>query len=304
MKPVESISIVASMYNASQEALEAVDRLFLPSLLGNGGAHVQLLLLDDASPLREETRCMTARWRQRLAPCFGDVVMLENDENLGFAESYNRLMRRAEGTLILMTNDDVFLPVGAVARLTAPLLEDVAIGTVAPVTDYAFSFQRTRRFPQLIDYSPSELARIGDFDRRLQERLGGRLIPVPFYDVVGFCQSFRKTDLERLDYFDPAFRYGNYEDRDLNKRLEDSGMSLVVRADTFVKHGGPRGGSLSVLQHAQFRDRYAVRNYQTFADKHGAVLAEFMQHRCMAQYQDGIDTIDDLVHGTADAVAH
>ncbi len=292
---MESVSLVASMYNASPEALAVVENLFFPSLLRNGGRHVQLLLLDDGSPLRMETRRMTHGWQERLQDAFGEFRYLENDDNQGFAASYNRLMQYADGRVVVMTNDDVYFPADALARLAEPLTTDPAIGTVAPLTDYAFSFQNTRLFAQLADYSAAELDRIERFDRLLQQRLGGMLIAVPFYDVIGFCQSFRKADLERLGYFDPAFGYGTYEDRDLNKRLADTGAGIVVRADTFVKHGGPKGGSMSLRRHELVQKQYVARNRSLFAEKHGHELAEIMHRRNNAQYWEGRHTVDDLL---------
>jgi len=292
---MESVSLVTSMYNAGPEALAVVENLFFPSLFRNGGPHVQLLLLDDGSPLRAETRQMIQRWQERLQNAFGEFRYLENDNNLGFSASYNRLMQSADGRVIVMANDDIYFPAGAIPRLVSPLMADLAIGTVAPLTDYAFSFQNTRLFRQLADYSEAELGRIEQFDKLLQERVGGTLIAVPFYDVIGFCQAFRKADLERLGYFDPAFEYGTYEDRDLNKRLADTGAGIVVRADTFVKHGGPKGGSLSIRRHDQVQTHHVTRNRSLFSEKHGSDLAEAMEHRNRSQYWEGRHTIDDLL---------
>ena len=92
-----SSSIIISMYNARASTLEVVDKLLMPSLINNLDSSKQLILLDDVSPLRKETRELVEKYKLDLEKRLGDFKYVENEHNLGFAGSYNRGMKMAEG---------------------------------------------------------------------------------------------------------------------------------------------------------------------------------------------------------------
>ncbi len=239
-------TIVASMYNARPDVLEVIERLFFPSLIRNASPQLQFILLDDASPLREETERLVARFASDLRRAFGDFQFLRNPRNLGFAGSYNRGMRRAEGEHVILINDDVYLPQGSLESLLDILHSEVGVGLVGPVTNWVCGYQNTRLFPRLKDFSPSELERIEAFARELRRRVGRRVIPVT--RLIGFCLAISGDLIREIGYLDESFTHGLYEDDDYCLRARKVGYRVLVDVATFVEHGGPRGGGMSFRQ--------------------------------------------------------
>lgn len=296
MNQKHSVSIVTSMYNATPATLDVIKHLFLPSVLNNVNSDYQLILIDDVSPLRKQTRLVIEQFKEELRSSLGDFQYIESTENVGFSGSYNKGMKLAEGDIILMTNDDVYFPQGSIQRLAEPLKDYSFFGTVAPITDFAYSYQNTKFFPQIQNYSAEELQRIEEFDATLRAQFSGQTTTVPFYDIIGFCQSFKKSDLEKLDYFDTTYKFGNFEDKDLNKRVEDAGGEIIILVDTFVKHGGPNGGSVSVKQNKLVEKTYLKANRKIFEQKFGSDLTAKMIERNADQFVNGHNTIDSHIY--------
>jgi len=237
-------SIVISMYNVRPEAIEVIDKLLMPSLLNNIDSGKQLILLDDASPLCKETSALVDKYRPDLERKLGDFKYLENDQNLGFSGSYNKGMKSSDGKAVMISNDDVYFPLQSIDSLFNVLNSHPDAGAVGPVTNYAYNFQNTRLFGRIRDYSAGELQRIEDFASELRKIMQDKTYES--FGLIGFCLAFRKDVLEDVGYFDERYKHGLYEDSDLNRKIINSGRKIILDASTFVEHGGPDGGSMSI----------------------------------------------------------
>jgi|GEM_PF-1020960 GT2 family glycosyltransferase len=260
-------TVITSMYNAGPAVLDVIDRLFFPSLLRNGSAEKQLILLDDASPLKRQTLALVQKYESEFRRTFGDYQFLENPRNLGFGGSYNRGMRRAEGQALIILNDDLYLPKGSLDRLLDVLGEAADIGLVGPITNWVTAYQNTRLFPRIKDFSIEEQERIERFAARLRRCVGRRAIPVE--RLIGFCWAISSDLVRTIGYLDESFGHGLFEDDDYCLRARRAGFRLLLDLSTFVHHGGPSGGGLSMRQNFPRTLKYAVRNGVRFARKHG-----------------------------------
>lgn len=268
-------SLVVSMFNSKPETIEAVEKLFLPSLLRNASNKIQLVIVDDGSPLYRETNRVIAAFQRDLMAKMGDVVYFRNQENLGFARSYNRGIEQAEGEIVVIANDDIYLPEGSVAAMTNILrLEDNA-AAVGPVINSAWSFQNTTLFKGKInDYSPSELERIEAFASWLRKIMTGKAHEMTGKnrDLMGSCLALKKEALKDVGYFDERYKYGMFEDIDLCRRLRSAGYRLILDKATFVEHGGPKGASVSLKQNRKKHIKAMITNALQYADKWDAHL--------------------------------
>lgn len=240
-------SIVISMYNTRPETVEVIDKLLMPSLLNNSDSSKQLILLDDASPLRTETQIMLDKNKPDLASNFGDFKYIKNSKNLGFAKSYNKGIKISEGESIIIGNDDIYFPINSIDSLLNKLNNYPNAGLVGPVTNYAYSFQNTNLFEKLKDYSAEELQRIENFSAWLKNVMEKK--DYESKRLIGFCLAAKKDLLKELDYFDERYKYGTCEDSDLNMKVLITGKKIILDASTFVEHGGSSGGSISIKQH-------------------------------------------------------
>ncbi|MCS6817696.1 MAG: glycosyltransferase family 2 protein [Blastocatellia bacterium] len=260
-------TLITSMYNAGPAVLEVIDRLFFPSLLRNGSTDKQLILLDDASPLSRQTLALVQKYEPEFRRAFGDYQFLQNPRNLGFGGSYNRGMRRADGQVLVILNDDLYLPEGSLDRLLEVLSEGPGVGLVGPVTNWVTAYQNTHLFPRIKDLSLEEQERIERFALRLRQRVGKRAIPVD--RLIGFCLAISGDLVRTIGYLDESFAHGLFEDDDYCLRARRAGFRLLLDLSTFVYHGGPSGGGLSMRQNFPRTVKYAFRNGLRFARKHG-----------------------------------
>jgi len=261
-----TVSLVTSMYNAGNAVLEVIDSLFFPSVLRNGSAEKQLILLDDASPFWKDTLRLVEKYGPGFRRVFGDYQFLRNPRNLGFGGSYNRGMAQAEGACVVLLNDDVYLPLGSIDRLVNALTEEPGAGIVGPVTNWVTAYQNTRLFPRIRNCSPQELERIERFAAELRRRVGRRTIPVD--RLIGFCLAISRDVIRAVGYLDESFAHGLYEDDDYCLRARRAGFQLLLDLSTFVHHGGPSGGGLSLRQNPWRTVRAAFRNGRRLARKH------------------------------------
>lgn len=264
------ISIVASMYNKKADTLEVIEKLFLPSLAKNASKDMEFILIDDCSPLSKETDLLVKKYAPVLNRKLAGFKYIKNKKNLGFAGSYNRGMKLAKGELIVMTNDDVYFTKDSIKNLCRTASSDDKIGAVGPVTNYATSYQNTLLFKRLKSYSPGEIKRMGQFAVRLNKAMAGKIYQAD--TLIGFCEVYKKSILKKIGYLDTRYKYGSFEEMDLNQRIKDSGYSLVIDAAVFVEHGGIKGGSGSLFQHKFRAIKSFVVNDIKFGIKHNCLL--------------------------------
>lgn len=257
------ISIIASMYNKNSKTLDIIEKLFIPSIINNSSKKMELILIDDKSPLSKETDDLIGKFSTRLKRKLGNFIYIKNKENLGFAGSYNEGFKLARGKLIVMTNDDVYFSKDSIKNLCKTLDSDKSIGAVGPVTNFAASFQNTRLFNRLKSYSTEEVNRIEKFATSLQNTMQRkRYTPET---LIGFCVVYRKSLLKSIGYLDLRYEHGNFEEQDLHERIKKKGYGLVLDASVFVEHGGVAGGSASFNQRKFKTIKFFIKNAIKFA---------------------------------------
>lgn len=244
------ITIIASMYNGDNKILEIIDKLFFPGLLNNASKDKELIILDDCSPLKNETRKIINKYKKELIKKFGRFNFIENQENLGFARSYNKGMKMAKGEKLIISNDDVYYPKNSINALCHTLGLNLKIGAVLPVTNNAYGFHNSRLYNKLKNYSPEEINKIEQFalwQRRVMNGIKYKAILTD--NLTGFCIAINKSFLEDIDYFDERYEYGMSEDIDLFHKIISKNKDLIIDTATFVEHGGLKRSSGSILQH-------------------------------------------------------
>jgi GT2 family glycosyltransferase len=214
-----------------------LDKLFLSGLRLNAGRRIELVLIDDASPLEAETAALAKE-----AGEWADVIYRRNTLNLGYLRSANKGLALASGTRFLLCNSDTRLAPGALLRLEAAMDSDPRLGLAGPMSNGAFNspLQLASNLPSpLSSFSPIELARFDDFGRALAAR---RLEPIAAGWLMGFCTLIRREVFLELGPLDEGFGFGYLEEVDYAIRARRAGWKLAVVPDAFVFHGGLRRG--------------------------------------------------------------
>jgi hypothetical protein len=182
--------------------------------------------------------------------------------NLGFAAAMNRGIERAralQAEFVLVLNNDLRLPPGALQPLVQTLANDARVAAVAP----------TVLFPDGRVWA--EGGRLGFFPNTLRLCRHGRL-PTPTAHgpearafVPGACVLFRCSDLDAVGGFDERY-FMYWEDVDLCRRLARRGRVVLWLPWVRVTHaaGSSSGGSRSPL-----RKYLMAKNGVRFLRAHG-----------------------------------
>ena len=160
-----------------------------------------------------------------------NLVLLNNETNIGFIKSINRALSFCENEDVLLLNSDTRVFAGALDCLYRVAHASDDIGTVTAMSNNATLFSYPHyglRQEQLDDISWQELA---------EEALslnGEMAVDVP--SGHGFCLLIKRSVLNRLVNLDERFGRGYGEENDFCARAADLGFRNVAAAGVIVEH--------------------------------------------------------------------
>ncbi|MBV9076345.1 MAG: glycosyltransferase family 2 protein [Methylobacteriaceae bacterium] len=208
----------------------AATRRCLQTLLADTPRHVDrtIVLVDDASP----DPALTALLDSHAAA--GEVRLVRNPANLGFAASVNRGLAEAPGDVLIL-NADTVLPLRCLDRLARAARSAPDIGTVTPLSNNGEATSLPRPFVEnpLPDWD--ELVAI---DHAAAEANRGLTVELP--NGTGFCLYVTAACLDAVGPLAVAFGRGYLEDVDFCLRAAQAGFRNVCAADVYVGHAGSR----------------------------------------------------------------
>ena len=248
------ITLVIPVYNAFDLLPEVLDRV-----LTNTDLPWQLILVEDCSS-DAQVRPWLRRWRSGLTAEMRErIILLENEQNLGFIRSVNRAFAAAisMGHHVVLLNSDAFVPEGWASRLIRPFLELANIATVTPLSNDAEIFN----VPVIVERAPLEPGQADAIDRvaRLFDP-GIALADAP--TGVGFCMAMHIDHLRALPEFDTGFGRGYGEEVDWCQRARRAGGRHLGLAGLFVEHrGGTSFGSEEKLKLVRKNNETISRRY-------------------------------------------
>lgn len=219
--PVSSVvDIIIPVYNGFDllhPLFESVKRTDAP---------YRLIIVNDAST--------DQRVSDYLKSVTDNVVLIENERNLGFVRSVNRGLSVSTGDVVIV-NTDTELPANWLERLIRPLRLDETIASATPMTNSG-----------TICSFPNFLENNGLFDDLSLETIDeqfGKMIPL-YTEVptgVGFCMAMSRKALAEIGILDEeTFGKGYGEENDWCQRAIKAGFKNVLVENLFVyhKHGG------------------------------------------------------------------
>ena len=241
------LSVVVVTYNQLP-----ITRLMLATLLGDpASARTQVVIADNGSTDG------TAALVRRIAARDARVTLAGSPTNDGFAAGVNRGVAAAVAPVVVIANNDLVLPPGALPRLAAHLA-DPGVGAAGPATNRSG-----------IGTDLGESYRTwGDFVQAAQQRALEHAAETTEVDVLAFfCVALRREVLDRIGPLDERFGAGMFEDDDYAQRLRAAGLRLVVAEDLLVHHHGEAtiGALVPTGEHA----RLFANNRAAFEDKWG-----------------------------------
>jgi len=219
------VDVVIPVYRDRRATLRC-----LSSVVGHPqAAAFRVLLIDDASPdpaLDGDIRSLAER---RL-----DVVLLRNEENIGFVATANRGFREAHGHDVVLLNSDTEVAGDWLDRLVACAYSEPSIGTVTPMSNNA----EICSFPRFCENNPvPEGWSVAELHDAFSTVNRGRTVDLP--TAVGFCMFVKGSCLRDVGLFDEErFGRGYGEENDFSMRAAHRGWRNVCALDAFVYHQG------------------------------------------------------------------
>lgn len=224
----------------------------------------EIIIVDNAS---------CDRYPQRLATMYSQVMVIRNEQNLGFSTANNGAIRQSRGHNILILNDDALLQNSSLKLMLQKLESDPQIGAVGPKllnpdgsVQRGFSNKRIATLRCLI----SETLYLNTFfdkwrlTRRVLTRLKNDDISGGAAEIAGACLLIRREALDAVGLFDETFYYW-FEDTDLCYRLRRAGWKLFYLAEARATHYG--SASLRKLEKLQ-RSMMFYESQMHFLKKH------------------------------------
>ena len=210
-------TIVMPVYNQAEHTERC-----LHALAANDEAepNYELVVVDNAS----------TDWTPYLLNSFeGDVQVLSNDTNLGFARACNQGAKAAQGDFVVFLNNDTLPHPGWLKAMVGVAESDPKVGIVGAKLLYPESEKVQHAGLVLHNGVPEHLHRGVDYrDPRVETQCEMDM-------VTGACMLVRKELFEELGGFDEAYLNG-VEDVDFCLRVREHGFKVVYCPHAVLDH--------------------------------------------------------------------
>lgn len=188
----------------------------------------RLVVINDASPEPE-----MSEWLRSVAN-EEPILLIENEQNLGFVRTVNRGMALSTRNDVVLLNSDTEVAGNWLDRLKAAAYRNDKTCTVTPFSNNATICS----YPRLCEDNtiPSGWNLAG-LDALFANLNSGKEVEIP--TAVGFCMYIRRDCLQKVGEFDAeAFGFGYGEENDFCMRALKSGRRHVMAEDVFIWHKG------------------------------------------------------------------
>jgi GT2 family glycosyltransferase len=215
--PTFDCSIVIPVFNRA----ELTEQCLVNLADATSDATFEVILVDNAS---------TDGTSDLLAKLGGDVQVIRNTENLGFAAACNQGARAARGRHLVFLNNDTVPLRGWLGPLLAELDADPEVAVVGAKLLFADDtiqhagvlFSRELPMPYHVFYRAPAATPAVNHRRELQ-------------CVTGACMALRRTVFDALGGFDEGYRNG-FEDVDFCLRVRARGGRVVYQPASTLYH--------------------------------------------------------------------
>ena len=234
------VSVVTPNYNG-KDFLYA----YFESLIKNSDEIGEVIIVDNGS--NDGSQEFIRNYREKVD---FPIVLIENSQNLGFAEAVNQGISKARYDYIFSLNNDTVVEKSAILELLNLLNTD---GRIFSVSSKMVQFNN----PELIDDAGDDYTLLAYTKKRGNNQNLNNFIEVS--EIFSSCAGaalYRKDLLEELGGFDSEF-FAYMEDVDLGYRARINGYKNLFCPNAIVYH---IGSATTGSQYNEFKVRLAARN--------------------------------------------
>lgn len=192
------VSIVIPVFNQLQHTINC-----LRDLLKTSHPIHEIIVVDDGSKREPISKA--------ISKLFPQVILLSNNENLGFARTVNKGIRYSSGDIIVLMNNDILLPNTKWLDLMLNAMEKRGLDMVAP---------KGGRMTKDWTYIPGEASKETD-----------DFIYLPFW-----CCAIKREIFDKIGLISEAYGRGFFEDVDFNVMAKRAGAKPGIVENTGVQH--------------------------------------------------------------------
>ncbi len=193
----------------------------------------------------------TPAYLQEMAARHGNLRLIFNDENHGFARANNQGLTIATGQHLVLLNNDTIVPPGWLSRLLWHL-GDPAVGLVGPVTNSIGNEAR-------IEAGYQTWVEMEAFARKHTWSKQAQIADIPM--LAMYCVAMRHEVFDRIGPLDEQFGIGMFEDDDYAMRVRRAGLRIVCAADVFVHHFGQAAFG-KLIESGAYHDLFDQNRYK------------------------------------------
>lgn len=209
------ISVIIVTYNSEKDIKDC-----LISVLSSDYPHLQVIVVDNNSS--DGTRDVLKEFNDR-------ILIIENENNTGYAGGNNEGLTHSEGKYIAMINPDTEVKKGWLFPLVDELEKNEKIAAAQPKI-------LLKKNKSLINSTGKTTHYLGfdwvkDYLRNEKEIEETREID----SFSGSCVLIRKSAINDVGFFDGSY-FMYYEDGDLSWRLRIRGYKIVMNPKSIVYH--------------------------------------------------------------------
>jgi GT2 family glycosyltransferase len=194
---------------------------------------------------------------------YPEVLLIENQKNLGFAKANNQAIQQCKGKYVLLLNSDAFLSNGAVDQMMELAESNCQIGIIGACLVYQDG-QLQISHGQLPSFF-SEFKSLVGYDKlhKLFRKSDQSSASFETGFVSGACMLVRQSTLQQIGLLDESFFFFS-EEIDLCYRAQKAGWKVFYSPSALVMHleGGTSGMNANrILLLYRGKLRYFEKHY-------------------------------------------
>lgn len=252
------LSIIIINWNTERllrECLESVDSAI-------DGFDCEVLLVDNASSDGSV---------DMVKQSFQDVILIENDENIGFSRANNVALPLAKGRYILLLNSDTLVPRGSLKLAIDFLDENKDVGALTPKIlngDGSIQHPCYVKEPSITSelFGLFALGRVLGIESPDTQPAGSEVSDVAH--GCGCSLFLRKEAIDQVGYLDERMLF-SYEDVDICVRIRRAGWRMCYFPASEITH---LGGASTAKKANRALEARLLSKYAFFNKYHGKVF--------------------------------
>lgn len=229
------VSACIVLYHSGKQAVQAVQSVL------NSQLPVELYIVDNA-PDDLQSRLLMVEYPENEYP---QVHYLPQEENLGYGQGNNAVLKQLRSEYHLIMNPDVTFDPELIGRMVAFMDRNRDVGILTPHMFFPDGTEQhvPRRQPTIRYMASRSLGDRYGFAKKWRDSytLADREIvgPVSVQFASGCFMLIRKNLFYMLGGFDPRF-FLYHEDSDLSLRVLQAGRKIVYHPDFCINHSWTR----------------------------------------------------------------